>query len=134
MLRPQQPFGPAIPIADQCRQAVPTVPQERSNRSTKPALVPSGVEICRYHYVARIADQEYDRPVGEKRRIMATMADQDTWHGRPPLKLESRDAPYGITIKIGQNRSAERRVGKSVSGRVDFGGRRIIKKKTIIHK
>src|SRR3546814_12735904 len=69
-------------------QAVPTVPQERSNRSTKPALVPSGVEICRYHYVARIADQEYDRPVGEKRRIMATMADQDQWHGRPPLKLE----------------------------------------------
>src|SRR3546814_20033674 len=94
MLRPQQPFGPAIPIADQCRQAVPTVPQERSNRSTKPALVPSGVEICRYHYVARIADQEYDRPVGEKRRIIATMAATDQWHGRPPAKLEHREPPY----------------------------------------
>src|SRR3546814_15860297 len=91
------------------------------NRSTKPALVPSGVEICRYHYVARIADQEYDRPVGEKRRIMTTMADQDQWHGRPPLKLESRDAPYRIKIELGQNAesadkvrlsSGERRVGQ----------------------
>src|SRR3546814_17323064 len=101
MLRPQQPFGTAIPIADQCRQAVPTVPQERSNRSTKPALVPSGVEICRYHYVARIADQEYDRPVGEKRRIMENMADQDTWHGRPPRQLDSRAPRYRSPTKIG---------------------------------
>src|SRR3546814_18508911 len=99
-----------MPIADQCRQAVPTVPQERSNRSTKPALVPSGVELCRYHYVARIADQEYDRPVGEKRRIMATMADQDQWHGRPPLTLESRGGPYRNTSKNGQNTDSDDKV------------------------
>src|SRR3546814_21100340 len=97
MLRPQQPFGPAIPIADQCRQAVPTVPQERSNRSTTPALVPSGVEICRYHYVARLAVKAYDRPVGETRSIMATMVDQAQWHGRPPLYLERPAAPNRIT-------------------------------------
>src|SRR3546814_13363271 len=118
MLRPQQPFGPAIPIADQCRQAVATISQERSDRSTKPAFVPSGVEICRYHYVARIADQEYARPVGEKRRILATMADQDQWKGRTPLKLERRDTPYRITIKIGKNQERankvrqERRTGR----------------------
>src|SRR3546814_18943845 len=126
MLRPQQPFGPAIPIADQCRQAVATISQERSDRSTKPAFVPSGVEICRYHYVARIADQEYDRPVGEKRRIMATMADQDQWHGRPPLKWERRDAPYRITIEIDRKSVVQ---GKRVSVRVDLGGSCNIKKK-----
>src|SRR3546814_9038792 len=41
---------------------------------------------------------------------MATMADQDQWHGRPPLKLESRDAPYRITIKIGQNKESADKV------------------------
>src|SRR3546814_20901114 len=83
------------------------------------------------------SDQEYVRPVGEKRRIMATMADQDQWHGRPPLKLESRDAPYRITIEIGQNTESADKVrdrksvvsGKSVSVRVDLGCRRIIQKK-----
>src|SRR3546814_16990615 len=121
MLRPQQPFGPAIPIADQCRQAVATISQERSDRSTKPAFVPSGVEICRYHYVARIADQEYDRPVGEKRRIMATMDDQDQWHGRPPLTLERRDAPSRIPIEIGQNTESAAKVrleGQPAEGRL----------------
>src|SRR3546814_15532281 len=39
-------------------------------------------------------------------------------------------ACLGLMPALAQARSEERRVGKSVSGRVDLGGGRIIKKKT----
>src|SRR3546814_12650825 len=49
---------------------------------------------------------------------------------RQRLHEACRDDHVGIDIGEGQRRSEERRVGKSVSVRVDLGGRRIIKKKT----
>src|SRR3546814_19317411 len=52
----------------------------------------------------------------------------------PSFRASVDDAPQSLVLRIlrggGQGRSEERRVGKSVSVRVDLGGRRIIKKKT----
>src|SRR3546814_15184550 len=51
----------------------------------------------------------------------------------PPSGMASRALRAGFTSEdsscAGSSRSEERRVGKSVSVRVDIGGRRIIKKK-----
>src|SRR3546814_13514604 len=48
-----------------------------------------------------------------------------------PARRRGLDVPIPIASHVGQPlvRSEERRVGKSVSVRVDLGGRRIIKKK-----
>src|SRR3546814_15008145 len=56
---------------------------------------------------------------------------------RPPAWRSSRppsSSSSHMVWTIAGGRSEERRVGKSVSVRVDLGGRRIIKKKTVKQK
>src|SRR3546814_15144079 len=71
----------------------------------------------------------------KKKELALPAQPKESWHGSPPSKknakekLENAKSMAQDGKEDGCMRSEERRVGQSVSVRVDLGGRRIIKKK-----